>query len=225
MVVTTQSGTLNVNQVYNLLLQNGATNQEAANLAGIATWEAGGGNPNAINSQAINPNAPDYSVGLFQYNFRYPPGFNAGNPLASTRGGFSANQLLGDLNAQAQSALALLRGSGHNYATQWSVWTPHFANIQSIASQLLGGANVGGVTDVQPPETGTGGTTATGTGVQDTTGLQPSVTATAGSSPGAPTGLDLNFNESINHSIMQILLVLFGLVLLIGGIYLIGSRK
>src|SRR5215813_12400588 len=49
--------TLNVNQVFNLLRNNGATPNEAATLAGISVFEAGGGNPNAINPNAINDNA------------------------------------------------------------------------------------------------------------------------------------------------------------------------
>lgn len=216
--MTVSTGTLNVNQVYNLLLNNGANNQEAATLAGISVWEAGGGNPNSINPNAVNPVAPDYSVGLFQYNFRYPPGFNAGNPLSSTRGGYSAGELLDSLNAQAQSALALLRGSGHNYATQWSTYIPHLQSIQGYVNQLIGG----GTTDQPPADIG----------VQPTTGLQPTdnLTATAnptasGTSPGNPTAMKLNFSDTIGHSFTQLLLILFALVLLGGGIYLIGGRR
>lgn len=234
MVVTT--GSLNVHQVYQLLLNNGANQQEAATLSGISVWEAGGGNPNNINPQALNPIAPDYSVGLFQYNFRYPGGFNAANPMASTRNGYSAQQLMDSLNAQAQSALALLRGSGHNYATQWSTYLPHLSSIQGYINQLLGTSvpneSGGGVTDTgggtTAPETGTG-TVGNTTGVQPsitgTTGLQPSTTMEPGTTANTGNGLSLNFNDTIGHSIMQFLLVLVGLALLVGGIYLIGRPK
>lgn len=141
---------MNAYQVYQLLLNNGADRQTAAYLAGISVWEAGGGNPNAINPTALNPVAPDYSVGLFQYNFRYPGGFNPSNPLASTRNGWSAGQLLGDLNAQAQSAIAMM---GNNLAgiSNWSTWAAHKASIQAIAMQLLGGPQPT-VTDTLPPQ-------------------------------------------------------------------------
>lgn len=242
MVVTASA--LNVHQVYQLLLNNGANQSEAATLAGISVWEAGGGNPNNINPAAINPVAPDYSVGLFQYNFRYPGGFNASNPLASTRGGYSAQELLDSLNAQAQSALALLRGSGHNYASQWSTYTPHLSSIQGYVNQLLntsiagGSAIGGGTTDTTvgngSSETGTGDTIG-GTGVQTTvgsSGLQSSPQASgtmqataSGTSGSNPTSATLSFSDTIQHSIVQLLLILVGIALLLGGIYLIGRPK
>lgn len=219
MVVTT--GMLNVNQVFSLLQRNGATPQEAATLAGISVWEAGGGNPNAINPQALNPVAPDYSIGLFQYNFRYPGGFNASNPMASTRGGYSAQELMDSIDAQAQSALALLRGSGHNYATQWSTYLPHLQSIQGFVSQLLNGG--GGTTDVPSPAP-----IQANPPVQGST--QGSTTTTSGTEPSAslsdaPTGLNLGFTGSVQHIGFQFILVLLAIALMLGGIYLLGSKR
>ena len=219
--------TLNVNQVFNLLRNNGATPNEAATLAGISVFEAGGGNPNAINPNAINDNArtQDFSVGLFQFNFR-AGNFNPSNPMESTRGGYTPGDLLGNLNAQAQSAIALLRGSASGFHN-WTTFDAYRIQIQNFANQLLGGANVtGGVTDVPVPETGTGTGQA---GVQDYPALQipgtTTVTGTVGSNPGKPSISNLNFNDTISHSLIQILLVLIGLVLLIGGFYLIGRNR
>lgn len=242
-VVATLPSSLNVRQVYQLLLNNGANQSEAATLAGISVWEAGGGNPNNINPAAINPVSPDYSVGLFQYNFRAGV-FNAINPLASTRGGFSAQELLDSLNAQAQSALALLRGSQSGYYN-WTTYKAHFSSIQGYINQLLGTStangssvadNSGGTTDTQPGtgSTATGTDTTSGdTGVQSnpTSGLQSSTTTGASGASSPPnsnasgSALNLNFTDSISHSLMQILLVVIGIALLIGGIYLIGRPK
>ena len=139
-MVAVSSPTLNVNQVYQLLLDNGADRQTAAYLAGISVYEAGGGNPNAINPAALNNNAGtnDYSVGLFQYNFRSGNGFNPSNPLQSTRNGYTAYQLLSDLNAQAQSAISMM-GSNLTGISNWSTWTAYKNQIQAIAMQLMGG--------------------------------------------------------------------------------------
>lgn len=217
---------MNVQQVYQLLLNNGATQTEAATLAGISVWEAGGGNPNQINPQALNNNAStgDYSVGLFQYNFR-AGNFNAANPMASTRGGYTPGQLLSDLNAQAQSALNLLRTSPSGFRN-WTTYTAHLPSIQGFISQLLGTSqpNSGGVTDVQPdtsPGTGTGASGNTGAQVQ----TAPPASATQGGNVPPPTGFNLDFSGTIQHSIAQILLVLVGIALLVGGIYLIGRPK
>lgn len=214
------TSTMNINQVYQLLLNNGANQQEAATLAGISVWEAGGGNPNSINPQAKNPVAPDYSIGLFQYNFRYPGGFNPSNPMASTRGGYSAQQLMDDVNAQAQSALALLRGSGHNYATQWSTYIPHLSSIQNFVSQLLNGQGPT-VTDTVP-DTTISTPTEGNTGLQPTTGVQATTGASSNTSPAS--GVNLGFGDSIQHIIFQLLFVLLAVALLFGGIYLLGSK-
>lgn len=211
---------MNVQQVYQLLLNNGANQSEAATLAGISVWEAGGGNPNAINSQALNPNPPDYSVGLFQYNFYYPSGFNASNPMSSTRNGYSAGQLFNDVNAQAQSAIALLRGTGHNYATQWSTFLPHFSSIQGYVNQLLGTSQPSTET---PTVTDTTTAPVTTTTTPTDTGTQ--TTATMGPSPQISPTSSLNLADSIQHTIIQFLLVIIGIAMLLGGIYLLGSKR
>jgi hypothetical protein len=223
-MVATLPKNLNINQVFNLLLQNGATTVEAANLAAISVWEAGNGDPNHINPSALNPNlgTGDYSVGLFQYNFAPGAGnYNAANPNESTRGGVTPNILLGDLNVQAQSALQLLRSSPSHYSN-WTTWIRDHANILSLSAQLQNGANVGGTTDTQIPAQ-----TQTDTGETGQEAVQSPATtsATAGSNPAQPGATNLNFTDSIQHSIVQFLLVLVGLVLLIGGIYLLGSKR
>lgn len=221
--MTVALGNLNVNQVYQLLLNNGASQTEAATLAGISVWEAGGGNPNQINPNAINNNAAtqDYSVGLFQYNFRAGQ-FNPSNPMASTRGGYTPGDLLQSLNAQAQSALSLLRGSVSGYRN-WTTYTAHFSSIQGFISQLLGTseAQPGGTTDTQPP---VGETT---TPAQPTTAPSQTTTGGQASAGGVPptTGMNLSFAGSIQHVLFQFLLVIVGIALLLGGIYLLGSHK
>lgn len=211
-------GNLNINQVFNLLLRNGATQREAATLAGISVWEAGGGNPNSINPLAINNNAStmDYSVGLFQYNFR-AGNFNSSNPMASTRGGYTPGDLLGNLDVQAQSALALLRGSASGFGN-WTTYNAHYASIQGFVNQLLNG---GGTTDTTvPSDTGVQPTTTTTDTTSPTT-----TTTTMGPSPQISPTMNLNLADSIQHTIIQFLLVLIGIAMLLGGIYLLGSKR
>lgn len=83
----------------------------------------------------------------------------------------------------------------------------------------------GGVTDTGGTTTDTGVTTGV-TGENQTT-ANPTVgtTANAGGVPPPPTGLNLSFGGSIQHLIFQFLLVLLGIALLLGGVYLIGSKK
>lgn len=66
------------------------------------------------------------------------------------------------------------------------------------------------------------GTTAT-TGVQGQTQAQTQATAGGTTPPGGP--LNLGFADSVQHVIFQFLLVFLGIALLLGGIYLLGSRK
>jgi hypothetical protein len=211
---------MNVQQVYQLLLNNGATQQEAATLAGISVWEAGGGNPNAINPQALNPQAPDYSVGLFQYNFR-AGNFIPSNPTASTRGGFSVTDLLGSVDAQAQSALALLRGSTSGFRN-WTTYGAHFQSIQQYVQQLIGTSQPG--TTIGPTDTG-GTTTVNPTSPVQTDTTTGATTTVTGGANVPPTGLNLSFGGSVQHVVFQFLLLLVGLALLLGGVYLLGSHK
>lgn len=77
------------------------------------------------------------------------------------------------------------------------------------------------------PETGTGVSGEVGSqpsvGSQPTTDINTTTSATTGTNPSGPSA-NLNFSDSISHSVVQVLLLLFGLVLLIGGIYLIGRK-
>lgn len=79
-----------------------------------------------------------------------------------------------------------------------------------------------GVTDTGGDTTDTGVTT----GGETSTTANPTVgaTANAGGVPN-PTGLNLSFAGSIQHLIFQFLLVIIGIALLLGGVYLIGSKK
>lgn len=217
----TSVANLNIGQVYNLLLRNGATQNEAANLAGISVWEAGGGNPNSINPTAVNDNAStmDYSVGLFQYNFR-AGNFVPSNPMASTRGGYTPGDLLGSLDAQAKSALALLRGSVSGFRN-WTTYTAHFSSIQNFVNQLLNGGGPT-VTDTPPDSTGVTPTEGDTSGVTSTTGVQGNTGASTNTSPS--NAINLGFGDSIQHIIFQLLFVLIAVALLFGGIYLLGSK-
>jgi hypothetical protein len=133
------------------------------------------------------------------------------------------------LDAQAQSAIALHRSSGNWYPT-WSGAGPAYWNqVQAFASQLLGTSTPGN-TQIPIPAMG-GGTTDINpsvpvqptTGIDTTTGGQTTVGSSSNIPP--PTGMNLSFGGSIQHIIFQFLLVLVGLALLLGGIYLLGSRK
>lgn len=79
-----------------------------------------------------------------------------------------------------------------------------------------------GVTDTGGDTTDTGVTT----GGETSTIANPTVgaTANAGGVPN-PTGLNLSFAGSIQHLVFQFLLVIIGIALLLGGVYLIGSHK
>jgi chitinase len=126
------------------------------------------------------------------------------------------------IDAQAQSALALLRGSEHNYATQWSTYLPHLQSIQGYVSQLLNGGNVGGgTTDIPAPEPIQANPPAQST----TQGQIPAQTTVTGTAGVKPTGFNLGLADSIAHIGFQFLLVLVAIALLLGGIYLLGSRK
>jgi len=98
--------------------------------------------------------------------------------------------------------------------------------IQRFTNLLndLGGINsqppgIAGPTDIpaQPSESVTVNPT---TSVDTTAGVLPSVDAT-----GPPTGFNLGFTGSLQHIAFQFILLLLAIALLLGGIYLLGSRK
>lgn len=101
--------------------------------------------------------------------------------------------------------------------------TSYYSNWQAVANaftQTLGGGQTQPTDTTTPIET----TTPTETQVQPTVGQQ--VTGTQGSNPSQPsTKTNLNMADSIQHTIIQFLLVLVGIALLLGGIYLLGSKR
>jgi hypothetical protein len=98
-----------------------------------------------------------------------------------------------------------------------------YTSFQQQIANAVGIGTGGATTDTTPAVTGTSAGVSGETGVQEQPALQSS--ATSGSNPSQPTSATLNFSDTIQHSIMQFLLVLVGLVLLLGGIYLIGSKS
>lgn len=96
------------------------------------------------------------------------------------------------------------------------------ANFQGLSGSHTEPITGGGVTDTSPPVTAQ---PTTDTGTQGTTDTGTQTTATGGSNPGQPTSATLSFSDTIQHSLMQILLVIVALTILIGGIYLVGSGK
>lgn len=238
--------TLTRQQVFNLVRGNGGSPGEAGLLTAISFGPPGGtgeslnGNPTVIND---TPSTGDYSVGLWQINFR--GGIN--QPVSPTRaiGGvtYSISQLQQDLGAQARAALAILRGTQGSWSalsTQWGAFRQNPSGVssygQQLSSQLTGNEPTsvpdttgGTTTDVGNPTSGLQGTsgtdTSTGAGVQGQTGTQGTTQATTGSNVPPSTGLNLSFAGSIQHLIFQFLLVIIGIALLLGGIYLLGSHK
>lgn len=85
---------------------------------------------------------------------------------------------------------------------------------QAIAN--LGGFIGGGTTNTQTP---------TDTGAQQSVDQsQPNAQSPSGGG-GTPSGLNLSFTDSLQHIVVQALLVIVGLALLLGGIYLLGTRR
>jgi hypothetical protein len=100
----TRAGSYGPDQVRALLLSQGATPAEAAYLTYASTHhEDPSGNPRALND---NPSTHDYSVGLFQINFRNMQNqwMRGGQPAAA--------KLAQDPAAQARYALSLLHSQG-----------------------------------------------------------------------------------------------------------------
>lgn len=129
-------GALTPSGIHSLLVQAGATKAQANFLTAISGREDASGNPGALNDSL---KTHDYSVGLFQINFRDMQNrWMRGGKQAAAK--LAVNPL-----AQAQYALSLLHSQG---PSAWSTNTPA---IQA----LLGGGGGGGML----PPTNTGGTT------------------------------------------------------------------
>jgi hypothetical protein len=78
-----------------------------------------------------------------------------------------------------------------------------------------------GVTDTAPPVAVTGGSSGS---LGDSTGIGSQVTTQVGGGGSAPTTtLKLNFADTVQHSIAQVLLILLAIALLLGGIYLVAK--
>lgn len=146
---------LSIQDVYNLLIKNGASSSEAAHLAAISTFESDGGTH--ADSTVINNSTTDYSVGLFQINFK-SGNFNASDPLSSTRtigdATYTPPLLLANLDLQAKAAIDLLRANHDVYYPTWSVAKPSgqfISQITNMANALLGN------NPTTPGSPGTGG--------------------------------------------------------------------
>lgn len=225
-MVASASDILSRSQVYNLVVQNGGNPNEAGLLTAIAFGAPGAIPESSGNSTIINNNSStgDYSVGLWQINFRSGVG-GAINPTR-TLGGvtYTISQIQNDVDNQAKAALAILRGTGLNWnalSTQWGGFRSNpaatIAYGQQLTNEFGGGTTNIGVT--------TPTTTDTTTGTEATT----PATTTAGVEPSAPagpaTGLNLGFTGSIQHIGFQFLLVIIAIALMLGGIYLLGSKR
>lgn len=110
-------GSLDPQQVYDLLKSQGASDQEATYLTyASTTHEDPSGSPAVVNN---DPATGDFSVGLFQVNY-------FGDLLASrTRQFGSPAQLAQDPVAQADAALEIYRSSGPG------AWPTSYADLQA----------------------------------------------------------------------------------------------
>lgn len=204
---------------YQLALQAGFTGQNAVTATAISIAENGSGNPSLPSGRNKNGT---FDLGLWQINSSW---FNQ----------FGGEQALTDPLNNARAAFAVFQKQGFNaWCTFWPtgcgganandprVQRAWEAAVQRANAVIAGGGGAigGDTTDTNPPATAN---PTTDTGTQTTTGSQP--TATAGSNPGQPTSATLSFSDTIQHSLMQILLVIVALTILIGGIYLVGSGK
>ena len=100
-------------------------------------------------------------------------------------------------------------------------FTSFLAQLGGINAQPTGTQGGGGVTDVPAPVQ-TNPPLDTGAGTQTQTPVQTTVT---GGANAPPTGFNLGLADSIAHIGLQFLLVIIAIALLLGGIYLLGSRK
>lgn len=231
-MVTLPQGTLDRNGVIAYVGQNAAAfgldpaavlsvaNQEGLNAAPGSTW-------NLTGEGGFNFGPPSWYTGT-------PSQPGAGRAIVNTHGSnaptwaWTPEGINYWLSQVAQSASGLTGGAAisaivHGFERPRESLAQgeitNASNVYTSFQQMIQGIGIGsGTTDTTPApiQTGVNGET----GVQGTTGVQP--TATAGSNPSA---MNLNFGDSVGHSFMQFLLVLIGIALLLGGIYLIGSRK
>jgi hypothetical protein len=227
MVATLPQGTLDRNGVIAYVGQNAAAyGLDPAAVLAVANQEGLNQNPGAVwNLQ-----------GESGYNFGPPSWYTggAGKAIVNMQGSnapswaWTPEGINYWLSQVAQSASGLQGGAAiqaivHGFERPREDLAGgeviNAGNVYQSFQQMLQGMGIsGGVTDTTPAPIQTGVSGETGT--QGQTGVQAS--ATSGSNP---QPLNLNLSDSIGHSITQFLLVLVGIALLLGGIYLIGSRK
>lgn len=121
---------LTYSQIQQLWIQNGGSKALAPLMAAIALAESGG------RTDALNPTAPDYSVGLWQIN--YYGALREGR----TRLFGSPEELIADPARQVKAARSILHGQGLG---AWSTYT------NGAYRQYLGGAS----TSALPPNLST----------------------------------------------------------------------
>lgn len=124
---------LDPSTIASLLIEAGATPDQATVLTAISGHEDPGHRLNALND---NPGTGDYSVGLFQVNY-------AGNLLAGRTASYgSPTKLAADPLAQAKAAVAISGGTG---GTNFSPWTTYKsvsqADLESATQAVVAAEN------------------------------------------------------------------------------------
>lgn len=219
-MVAGSTGLVTDAQRYQLALQAGFTGQQAVTATAISIAENGSGNPSLPSGKNDNGT---FDLGLWQINSSW---FNQ----------FGGQQALTDPLTNAKAAFAVFKLQGFN---AWCTFYPTgcgganagnprvAANWQAAlarANAVVAGGGAGDTTDTNPPETANP-TTSDNATADTTTGATAQPSASVGSNPSQPGVNQLNFSGSIQHSVVQILLVLVGVAILLGGIYLVGSGK
>jgi Lysozyme like domain len=202
---------------YQLALQAGFTGQNAVTATAISIAENGSGNPSLPSAQNKNGT---FDLGLWQINSDWFSQFGGQqaltNPLTNAQAAFAIFSQHGGFNNWCTFWPTGCGGANANNPTVQANWQQALQRAEAVVGGLGGGT-----TDTNPP-TQANPTTTTNTTTGTQTQAQP--TATTGSNPSQPS-INLGFTDSIQHSIVQFLLVLVGIAILIGGIYLIGSGK
>lgn len=215
-MVAGNTGLVTDAQRYQLALQAGFSGQNAVTATAISIAENGSGNPSLPSGKNDNGT---FDLGLWQINSSWFNQFGGQqaltDPLTNAKAAFSVFQLQG-FNAWCTFYPT---GCGGANAGNPAVARNWQAALQR-AEAVVAGGGAGDTTDTNPPATAQPSDTTT----PDTTATaQPS--ASAGSNPSQPGVNQLDFSGSIQHSVVQILLVLVGIAILLGGIYLVGSGK
>jgi hypothetical protein len=128
--------------------------------------------------------------------------------------------------AQAASGLtgtAAISAIVHNFERPLERLAP--GEIRNATADYAGfQAAIEGSSGLQLP---TGSGMQGSTGVQSQPGLQSTTQNMADgiTGSGKPTGMNLDFNGTMQHTIAQFLLVVLAIALLVGGIYLLGSKR